>query len=115
MTFEKEFNDWMTRLSKIGKPNEDIVAFNYGLFETTEGYTIYLIGAKEFDESDEDWATEVDFEPKEKYLAINPNETKGLEWNQVLNKAIDIVTKYVRSEDFKISILKDGGSCDGRF
>jgi hypothetical protein len=107
MTFEKEFNDWMTRLNKTEKPGTDIVAFNYGLFETAEGYTIYLIGAKEFHEDDEDWATEVDFEPNEKYLPINPNETKGLEWNQVLDKAVDTITKYIHSENFKVSILKD--------
>jgi hypothetical protein len=107
MIFEIEFNDWMTRLNKTEKPGENILAFNFGLFETTDGYTIYLIGAKEFDEEDEDWATEVDFEPKEKYLAIHPDETKGLEWNQVLDKAVAIVTKYVYSSDFKSSILKD--------
>ncbi|MBA4054095.1 MAG: hypothetical protein C0490_05225 [Marivirga sp.] len=97
----------MTRLNKNEKPDKSILAFNFGLFETTEGYTIYLIGAKEYDEDDEDWATEVDFEPDEKYLAINPEETKGLEWNQVLDKAVDVVTKYVQSNDFNGSILKD--------
>jgi hypothetical protein len=107
MTFEKEFNDWMTRLNKNENLDKSILAFNFGLFETPEGYTIYLIGAKKYDEGDEDWATEVDFEPDEKYLAINPQETKGLEWNQVLDKAVDVVTKYVQSNDFKGSILKD--------
>jgi hypothetical protein len=107
MTFENEFADTMTRLNKNEEPDKGILAFNFGLFETTEGYTIYLIGAKEYDEDDEDWATEVDFEPTEKYLAIDPEETKGLEWNHVLDKTVKVVTKYVQSNDFKTSILKD--------
>jgi hypothetical protein len=53
MTFDNEFRDWMARLNKAEKPQKDIVAFNYGLFETTEGYTMYLIGVKNFDEDDE--------------------------------------------------------------
>ena len=45
----------------------DIVAFNFGLFETENGYGIYLIGSKSYDEQDDDWACDIDFEPEDKY------------------------------------------------
>lgn len=105
MKFENAFNNWMTRLNKLEKPNRSISAFNFGLFETPDRYTLYLIGANHFDEEDEDWATEIDFEPQEKYLAIDSEETNGLEWNQVLDKVTTTVTKYIHSPDFKESIL----------
>lgn len=50
MTFEKEFNDRMTRLNKNEKPEETTSAFNFELLETTEDYIIYLAGAKEYNE-----------------------------------------------------------------
>ncbi len=107
MTFEQQFIQWMTRMNEKEHPSKDIVAFNFGLFETIEGFTIYLIGAKNFDEANEDWAVEPDFEPGNEYLEINPDETDGLQWNDVLQKAVDIITRYVDSEEFQRSILKD--------
>jgi hypothetical protein len=48
MTLEKQFNDWITRLDKTEKVNKIIIAFNFGLIETTEGFSINLIGSKTF-------------------------------------------------------------------
>lgn len=107
MTFEKDFFDWMSRLNKNESPDNGITAFNFGLFETTEGYVIYLTGANVFDENDEDWATQVDFEPVEKYLIINPDEMSGIEWSKVLDKAVEVITKYLQSNDFRTSILRN--------
>jgi len=106
MKFKEQFNNWINRLTKSEKPTTDIVAFNFGLFETEDGYTIYVIGAKSFDEDDPDWATEVDFEPKEKYLEINPDEAKGLEWNEVLEKSKTTIEQFVSSDKFENSFLR---------
>jgi hypothetical protein len=107
MTFEQQFNQWMAAMNAKEHPDKDIIAFNFGLFETIEGFTIYLIGTKEFDEDDGDWAIEPDYEPAHEYLEINPDETEGLQWNDVLKRAVDIITRYVNSEEFHHSILKD--------
>jgi hypothetical protein len=84
----------------------NIIAFNFGLFETEDGYTIYVIGSGTFDEEDPDWATEVDFEPKDKYLQIDSSETKGLEWNQVLEKAKATIEEFVTSDKFDDSFMR---------
>jgi hypothetical protein len=107
MTFKEQFDNWITRLTKNEKPTAEVVAFNFGLFETESGYTIYVIGAKTFDEEDSDWATEVDFEPKDKYLEINPDETKGLEWNDVLEKAKLTIEQFISSDKFNDSFLRN--------
>lgn len=107
MTFKDQFNDWITRLTRNEKPMADILAFNFGLFETENGYTIYVIGSKTFDEEDPDWAKEVDFEPKDKYLEISPDETKGLEWNEILEKAKVTIEQFVLSDKFDNSLMKD--------
>jgi hypothetical protein len=106
MTFEQQFNQWMIRMNEKEHPEKDIIAFNFGLFETIEGFTIYLIGAKKFDEQDQDWATEPDFEPKDEYLEINPDETSELQPDDVLKMAVDVITNYVNSESFPHSFLR---------
>jgi hypothetical protein len=76
------FQEWLTKLSKTEKPDKSIIAYNFGIFETTEGYTVYLIGSKEFEEDDSDWATNEDFVPQLKYFPL-PVELNQLEWNQI--------------------------------
>lgn len=105
MPFKDQFNAWMTRLGNIESPDRNIVAFHFGLFETTVGYSMYLIGARVFDEDDEDLATEIDYEPEEKYLEIEPSETIGLEWNEVLDIAVEVIREYVNSVEFNRSIF----------
>jgi hypothetical protein len=107
MTFKEQFYSWITGLTKNEKPTADIVAFNFGLFETQDGYTIYVIGAKTFDEEDSDWAAEVDFKPKDKYLEINPDETKGLEWIEVLEKVRLTIKQFVSSDKFNESFMRN--------
>lgn len=106
MTFEQQFHQWIERLNQTEHPSNDVIAFNFGLFETIEGFTIYLVGAKKFDAQNDDWVLEPDFEPKEEYLDLHSDELAELEPDEILKRTIDIVTKYVQSNDFKHSILK---------
>lgn len=107
MTLEIQFNKWLDRLNETEKVNEDIVAFNFGLFETNEGYTIYLIGSKTFDPDDDDWALNIDFEPKDKYLAFDKSLVKTKEWEEIQNVSANLITDYVNSDKFENSILNN--------
>jgi hypothetical protein len=44
---------WLIHLCDTEHPDTSIIAYHFGLFETENGYTIYLIGSKEFDNDDE--------------------------------------------------------------
>jgi hypothetical protein len=106
MTFNEQFKEWMLRISKTDTPSKDIIAFNFGLIETKVGFTFYLIGTKSFDDEDKIWVTQVDFEPKEKYLEINSIDTKGLEWYEILEQVKSTIENYVQSNDCKKSVLR---------
>lgn len=56
---------WVSELIEGETLPEDIVALNFGLYETPKGYCIYLVGSEEYDEEDEDWACNNDYEPEE--------------------------------------------------
>ena len=49
-------SQWISELVETETLPEEIVALNFGLYETPKGYCIYLNGSEEYDEEDEDWA-----------------------------------------------------------
>jgi predicted nucleotidyltransferase len=107
MSLEESFNQWMSKLNQTENVDSEITAFNFGLFETADGYSIYLIGSKNYDLSDDDWATNVDFEPKDKYLHFDIDLVIDKDWEEILKISVDLIEKYVISDDFKNSILKN--------
>jgi translation elongation factor EF-G len=106
MSTKIDFNNWLNRISKTEAVSDNIIAFNFGLFESENGYTIYLIGSETFDEEDDDWATNVDFEPKEKYFELNASLVKGKDWQKVLEVSEELVKEYLNSESLHNTIFK---------
>jgi hypothetical protein len=45
MTVKKRFLKWVEKINQTEKIDTSIIAFNFGLFESTKGYTMYLIGS----------------------------------------------------------------------
>ncbi len=107
MTIEEKFNDWLNNLNKTETIDPQIVAFNFGLFETSEGYIMYLIGSKTFDPNDDDWAANIDFEPKEKYLHFDREEVATENWQEFLHISTELLGDYIHSDKYPFSILKD--------
>ena len=87
-TLDELLKEWIKKLEDYSQPGKDIKALNFGLFESDEGFMIYLTGSKVYDYPNDDWATETDFEPIAlyKYLLLNTDDTKNLEWDQLLEK-----------------------------
>lgn len=88
----------INRLGRIEKretvPNE-IVAFNFGLFEQDKGYCVYLTGSTQYDATDDDWACNIDFEPKEKYIEFSSEECAEMTWEDFQISVKEIVTEYI--------------------
>src|SRR5690606_34296565 len=82
-----------------------IEGFNFGLIETTNGFEMYLIGSKTFDKDDEDWATNVDFEPKQKYFQFGKEFSTDKDWQYILRISEKLILNYVSSNKFKTSII----------
>lgn len=65
-----EIAKWLTNIAETELPSAGVIAFNIGLFEGEDGYTAYLIGSKEYDPDDSDWACSEDFIPEKKYFKL---------------------------------------------
>ncbi len=105
MTIELTFTEWIENINEIETVDNSIIGFNFGLFETTNGFEMYLIGSKTFDKDDEDWATNVDFEPKQKYFQFGKEFSADKNWQEILKISETLIFNYVSSEKFKTSIF----------
>lgn len=106
MSSTDSFQKWIQRISFSESSNESTKAFNFGIIETTNGHSLYLIGAKIFDPDDDDWATTIDFEPSEKYFRLKEEEC-GKNWKEVLDYSVELISNYVKSAMFNESLLKN--------
>ena len=75
------FGAWLAEVEAESIP-QDIVAVNLGLFETTDGYTAYLAGSRDYDPEDDSWACQEHFVPKSKYFPLT-STFAGLPWEEV--------------------------------
>ena len=115
--FDKEnvksiVKEWILKINENEEIEEDIIAINFGIFEP---YGIELIGSKEYDSEDDDWACEGDFVPIERTCA-ELNIDSEIEWEEVLDNMVEILTELA-DELNDIDLLKvqhiTTGFCDG--
>src|SRR5574343_1707615 len=91
----RNFSTW---LSSMHDDPANIQAYFFGLFETNNGYTIYLTGSNTYNEADDDWACSNDFYPKNKFFDLGLKDRK---WEEVLNSTINLIKDFMKSEDYK--------------
>ncbi|MFC4323223.1 hypothetical protein [Litchfieldia salsa] len=66
----KQFEDWLSGLFDQEKVPDDILALNFGLFESADGIQLYITGSSEWEIDDEDWASNNDYFPEGRYPKI---------------------------------------------
>lgn len=94
---------WFDKVNGIEIVPTNITALNFGLFESDENYILYLTGSEIYDESDDDWATEIDYEPKNKYVVLP--DSKNRDWKEVQYEIENIITGFINTESFQNSIF----------
>ena len=92
---ETRIYDWLTAIDSKETVPSEITAFNIGIFEQDEGYSIYLTGSEEYDADGDDWACDVDFEPANKYLDLSGAGIKAMEWQEFQDMIVKIVSDYL--------------------
>lgn len=66
----KQFENWLNMLFKQEKVQGNIIAFNFGLYESDDHIQLYISGSTEWDFDDEDWASNNDYFPEGRYPDI---------------------------------------------
>jgi hypothetical protein len=99
------FNNWLTQICTTEKPYKLIIAYNFGLFETSNGYTVYLIGSKTYDAEETDWATEADFVPTLKYYELPASDFKQLQFDKAQDKVKQMIKDFMKTDTYKKSFF----------
>ncbi len=100
LTIPERFSKWIEKIESENLPSEKIKALNFGIYETpADTYMMYLMGAEKFDENDEDWACEIDYEPKYKYLDLDDSKLNESDWEYVLDYMVNLISNYLKQND----------------
>ena len=96
---EKNLERWIKGISNKEALPENIKALNFGIFESENGYTVYLTGSNEYDAEDDDWACNEDFTPSNRYLEFNKEEISKLDWEQFLKYIVESLKNIIKAEN----------------
>ncbi|KNF09453.1 hypothetical protein CLPU_3c02320 [Gottschalkia purinilytica] len=96
--FKNILSNWISQISNEEDLDENIKALNFGIFESENGYTVYLIGSNEYDIDDDEWACNEDFVPKQKYLTFNEGQTIRLNWEDFEELICRTLKSIINSE-----------------
>lgn len=80
---EQILKTWFYQISKEIELKEGLVAYNFGIFESSEGYGIYLAGSDSYDENDEDWACETPYQSQP--LLLKNTLLEKMNWEDALD------------------------------
>ncbi len=56
---------WLNNIESQYNIDQKFVALNFGIYETEQGYCIYMVGSRKYDEENDGWAEDAeDFSPE---------------------------------------------------
>ena len=102
------FNEWLKLILQTEQPNSKIIAYNFGIFESPNGYKLYFAGFESYEKDNDDWAVGLgDFTPRNNYFDLPNHEFKNLEWESVLDRVVALIKTFMSTKDFENSFLKN--------
>ncbi len=99
----KTLSEWLFKLCDTENPNESIVAYNFGIFESQNDYTIVLTGSKQYDKVRN--TVTIDFEPSIMYYALPEKEFGNLKPEEVQNSITNQLKDFMETAKFKHSFF----------
>ena len=100
----KTLQDWLSSICDEEKPERSIANYNFGLFESPNDNTVYLVGMNTYEKGDTSH-TRIEFEPSNMYFQLPNSEYKNLSREQLLNKLTVQLKAFANTEKFKTSFL----------
>ena len=100
----KTLQDWLLSICYDRKPKKSIANYEFGLFESADDYTLFLIGINKYTEGDTSY-TRIEFEPLNMYFPLPKSEYKNLKRDELLNRLISQLKQFTKTEQFKSSFF----------
>ena len=97
--------DWLLNICDKDNPQKPIAKYRFGLFESPNDYTIFLIGVNTYDESQNRSVTRIEFESTNMYFKLPEIYFENLNREQLLVKLISQLIDFAKTEKFKTSFF----------
>ncbi|HET6768237.1 MAG TPA: hypothetical protein VFH08_12580, partial [Chitinophagaceae bacterium] len=107
--------EWFFKLCDTEKSEKDVIAYNFGLFETGNCYAIHLVDSIAYEKDDQDAARQNERDTSVNYFPLSKTEYEAMEWKQVLDKIKSQLGEFVKTEKFKNSYFRKAQSITIRF
>jgi hypothetical protein len=101
--------EWLLSVCSANKPDKAIDTYRFGLFESLDDYTIFLVGLNTLQQEDH-LITNIDFEPSNMYFRLPNTEFENLTRTEFLDKLTSQLTHFIKTEEFKRSFLAQAKS-----
>ena len=102
----KNLQEWLVNICDDKKPNKSIADYEFGLFESPDDYTIFLVGINRYKKGDTSY-TRIEFEPTNMYFPLPKGEYKNLNRDKLLNRLISQLKEFTETKKFKDSFFTD--------
>lgn len=104
---KQDLINWLNNIQKIdGIQPKEVIAFNFGLYESENGFKMYLVGSFEYDENDDDWACVAMPTKSHRYFDL-PKELHSKGWDEILTICAELLTELEKEGNLKIDLLKN--------
>lgn len=104
---EKAIINWLQNIEvKEGIPSSTTIAFNIGVFESEEGFTMYLVSSNVYSNIDDDWACIDPPIESYKYLVL-PDNFQNKHWSEVLEICKNILIQLEKTGSLNKTLLKN--------
>jgi hypothetical protein len=97
--------EWLLNICEKDAPQKLISKYTVGLFESSNDYTLDLVGVNTYDEDKNRSATRIEFEPTNMYFKLPEAYYQNLSREQLLDKLTLELKDFANTERFKTSFI----------
>jgi hypothetical protein len=101
----RTLQDWLINICDKDKPQKSIAKYKFGLFESSNDYTIFLVGVNTYDEGNHRSGTHIEFQPANMYFTLPKAYYGNLNRQQLLHKLTSQLKDFVNTEKFRNSFF----------
>jgi len=101
----KTVQDWLVNICDKDKLQKPIEKYRFGLFESPNDYTLFLVGVNTYDEGKNRSSTRIEFEPTNMYFKLPKSYYENLNRDQLLDKLTSQLKNFANTRKFKASFF----------
>jgi hypothetical protein len=98
-------HDWLSNLVSHNKSKKNIAEYKFGLFESTDNNTLYVVGVNTYFAGRDSAFARIEFKPSNMYFKLPKSEYENLNRDQLIDSLTSQLKDFSKSDEFKNSFF----------